>query len=306
MKSLLDAFKAHLCHELNRSDLTVEAYLRDVGQLASFLTDGDAEAFHPEDVTPTDIRAWLGHLGRKGESPATIRRKTQSARAFFQYLCRRHIISANPAADVTLAKLPSPLPHFVKEQEIEHLLDITDTSDLSADNIDDISLFRDHLVLHLLYATGIRRAEATSLTDADFSPTRRELRIFGKGRKERVIPLADELTDEIRRWQAIRDKKWPALADPKPILTAGHGKMSASTLAKIVQRLLDTTSTDRKSPHTLRHSFATAMLNGGADLDSVREMLGHASVATTQIYTHLTTADLRRVYDMAHPRGEKK
>lgn len=293
-------------------------------------------------------------MGRRGDKPASLRRRTQSLRAYFHWLLRQGVVKSNPAADITLAKLPKPLPHFVRANELEELLDkleeqknhdttdsIDDRADDRADNIryrgeengaddregsrevyaeedtvenaekntlspdaEDWTTARDHLILHLLYATGIRRAEAIALTDDDFSPRRRELRILGKGRKQRIIPLADELTEELLRWQRLRDGKWPHLAKPAHILVTTRGPMSASTLEVIVRRLLAGTSTDRKSPHTLRHSFATAMLNGGADLDSVREMLGHASVATTQIYTHLSIEDIKKAYKSAHPRNK--
>lgn len=293
-------------------------------------------------------------MGRRGDKPASLRRRTQSLRAYFHWLLRQGVVKSNPAADITLAKLPKPLPHFVRANELEELLDkleeqknhdttdsIDDRANDREDNIsyrgeengaddregsrevyaeedtvenaekntlspdaEDWTTARDHLILHLLYATGIRRAEAIALTDDDFSPRRRELRILGKGRKQRIIPLADELTEELLRWQRLRDGKWPHLAKPAHILVTTRGPMSASTLEVIVRRLLAGTSTDRKSPHTLRHSFATAMLNGGADLDSVREMLGHASVATTQIYTHLSIEDIKKAYKSAHPRNK--
>lgn len=293
-------------------------------------------------------------MGRRGDKPASLRRRTQSLRAYFHWLLRQGVVKSNPAADITLAKLPKPLPHFVRANELEELLDkleeqknhdttdsIDDRANDREDNIsyrgeengaddregsrevyaeedtvenaekntlspdaEDWTTARDHLILHLLYATGIRRAEAIALTDDDFSPRRRELRILGKGRKQRIIPLADELTEELLRWQRLRDGKWPHLAKPAHILVTTRGPMSASTLEVIVRRLLAGTATDRKSPHTLRHSFATAMLNGGADLDSVREMLGHASVATTQIYTHLSIEDIKKAYKSAHPRNK--
>lgn len=300
MVPYLDRFAEYLVHEQNRSSNTVTAYISDLHQFAAFITSGRPEEFHPEDMDSSDIRTWLAALGRAGEKTSSIRRKTQSVRAFFHFLCKRGIMADNPARRIVLAKLPHPLPHFIREDEMEDLLHKTDIGILGPDT--EISAIRDHLVLHLLYATGMRQAEARALTDADFNPLRRELRIFGKGRKERVMPLADELCAEIARWQTIRDAVWPALETPRPILTMGRGPISQSSFSVIVKRLLGGTSTDRKSPHTLRHTFATAMLNGGADLDSVRQLLGHSSIATTQIYTHLSMAEIRNAYFSAHPR----
>lgn len=296
---LTELFVSYMRYELNRSPLTVDAYQRDLRQFFDFLASDDTRDIYLQTVTAADIRAWLGKLGRNGATAASLRRKTQSLRAFFHFLCKREIIKANPASEIILAKLPKPLPHFIREQEMESLLD-NDINDINGNADPHRQL--EHLLLHLLYATGIRRAEAISLTDADISLTRREIRVFGKRRKERVIPIADQLVDEIRRWQQARDAAWPDLVKPAPLLTIGHDRISEATVGRIISRALAATTTDRKSPHTLRHTFATAMLNGGADLDSVRQMLGHASGATTQIYTHLTIGDLKREYSMSHPR----
>lgn len=307
-------FLTYLAAELYRSPQTIEAYGRDLRLFADFITAGNPQNFRCDDITPSDIRSWLGAMGRRGDKPASLRRRTQSLRAYFQWLLRQGVVKSNPAADITLAKLPKPLPHFVRTNELEALLDrleeplqprIPNTEeDNEAIAEEQWTAARDHLIIHLLYATGIRRAEAIALTDDDFSPHRRELRILGKGRKQRIIPLADALVEELRAWQRIRDSRWPDLNRPAHILVTSRGPMSASSLEVIVRRLLADTSTDRKSPHTLRHSFATAMLNGGADLDSVREMLGHASVATTQIYTHLSIEDIKKAYNSAHPRNK--
>ena len=338
----IDDFERYLRNEKNRSGHTVTAYIRDVRELCAFLTrrdtvrsksaenesaghngaesimfaaTGESADIRFDDMTTSDIRSWVAHISRKGEKATTVRRKTQSVRAFFHYLCRVGLRNDNPAADIILAKLPRPLPHFVREEQMENLMAGDPAPDRAAErdgrkkNDADGSATRralDHLVIHLLYATGIRAAEALTLTDTDIDFRRREMRVFGKGRKERVIPLADELLNEIRGWQKLRDDEWPGLPQPRHLLTVGHDGMSYFTLKKIVERMLAGTSADRKSPHTLRHTFATAMLNGGADLDSVRELLGHTSVATTQIYTHLTTADLKKTYDAAHPRAKRE
>lgn len=295
----MDRFTSYLRHELNRSEHTIRAYSNDLRDFIRFITNGNWSEFRPNDITAGDIRTWLANLGRSGEKPSSIRRKTQSLRAYFHFLCKSGRIPKNPASDIILAKLPSPLPYFVKDEELKNLLtDIPEETTC-------ISSLLDHLILHLLYATGIRRAEAIRLTDRDFNPQRREIKVFGKGRKERIIPIADQLVTEIERWQQVRNAEWPALPIPKPILTVGRGHISEATLGRIVRRILSATTTDKRSPHTLRHSFATAMLNGGADINSVRELLGHSSVSTTQIYTHLNFSDLREAYETSHPRVAK-
>lgn len=291
-----DDFLSYLRYELYRSEHTVAAYRRDLQQFIAFFCADPSAEFIPAEVSTQDVRRWLAHLADSGEAPASLRRKTQSLRAFFRFLCRRHILKSNPAADIVLAKLPKPLPDFVRDADMERLL---------APIPPDATLIehRDHLILHLLYATGLRRSEILSLTDASFSHSGRELRVIGKGNKERVVPIADQLAREISNWQAVRDDAYPDLPSPRPIIATMHGHMSAPNLELIIKRLLRDERAGRKSPHTLRHTFATAMLNGGADLNSVRAILGHASLATTQIYTHLQTSDLQRTYATAHPRA---
>ena len=294
---MINDFLNYLRYELYRSDHTVEAYRRDLEQFARFFAPSPAP-FNPPEVTTADIRRWLAGLADGGDAPATLRRKTQSLRAFFKFLCRRGHISSNPADAVILAKLPKPLPDFVRESDMERLLP----------PIDEKAGFiasRDHLILHLLYATGLRRSEILQLTDNSINLPGRQIRVLGKGRKERIVPIADELAEEISRWQTLRDNEIPDLPLPHPLIATRHGAMSVTNFEVTVKRLLKNENAGRRSPHTLRHTFATAMLNGGADLNSVRAILGHASIATTQIYTHLQTSDLQRAYSSAHPRARK-
>lgn len=299
--SEIEQFLQYLRLELNRSANTVLAYGKDLRLFARFLTGGASDTIDIHDVTTADVRAWLSDMGRRGEKATSIRRRTLAVKSFYRFLKKRSRIAVNPAEEIILAKLPKPLPHFIKSEEMERALD--SLAEIMAADPENVMAARDHLILHMLYATGLRRAEAVSLTDRDFSKERNELRVMGKGSKERVIPIAGELADEISRWQTVRDVAWPGMPRPAHIIATSHGSMTDGTLGVIVKRLLSGTSTDRKSAHTIRHSFATGMLNGGAELDCVREMLGHSSVATTQIYTHLTLDDLRRQYDAAHPRS---
>lgn len=291
-------FISYLRFELYRSDHTVEAYRRDLEQFTAFFCADPSTPFNPEEVTTPDIRRWIARLADAGEAPASLRRKTQSLRAYFKFLCRRKILKANPADNIILAKLPKPLPDFVRDADMERLL-VALPQDAS------ISDHRDHLILHLLYATGLRRSEILQLTDSNVELNARRLRVIGKGKKERVVPIADQLAEEIATWQTLRDEAFPDLIAPRPIIATRHGAMSPSNLEVIIKRLLKHENAGRKSPHTLRHTFATSMLNGGADLNSVRAILGHASLTTTQIYTHLQTSDLRRSYIAAHPRAKK-
>lgn len=284
----------YLRFELNRSHNTVEAYTRDLSSFVAWLGE-DFDSFNPRAVTTSHIRSWLSGLATD-ESALTLRRKTQSLRAYFRWALKNGIIDKNPASDVILAKAPKHLPEFSKDNEIEDALAVKTGN-----------IFRDarrRIILLFLYSTGLRQEELRTLTDADIDFSLREAKVTGKRSKQRVIPLPDSLIREIRDWQKIRDSHISPDPDPRkqPLIAGSKGAISKKTLYNIVHEALNGSSATRKSPHTLRHSFATAMLNNGAALDTVKEFLGHSSLSTTQIYTHLSFAELRQSYSSAHPR----
>lgn len=317
MSELEKSFSTYLRYELNRSPLTVDAYLADLRQFAEFLSSRslptpsgnnlsrpEASVFSTEaDLLPNastpDIRAWLSLLSAGGDKPRTLRRKAQSLRAFYRYLMKRRIIKTNPATDITLAKTDKPLPQFVREKEIERILEPS----LSPESFTDI---RDRLIITLLYTTGMRRAEIIGLRDSDVDLSAMQLKVTGKRSKQRIIPFSDTIAAEIRKYLNMRDneetEKTGAARDSGIFFTNHGHPVSRSRIAEIVRRMLQGTSVARKSPHVLRHTFATVMLNHGAEINSVKELLGHASIATTQIYTHLSFAELRKSYFNAHPR----
>lgn len=297
-EGMIAEFKNYLRLELNRSEHTVNAYLRDVGQFAAWLgSDPEALAF-PGAVSANDVRDWLGTMAAHGIGPASLRRKTQSLRALFRWAMRTGRIKTNPADDVTLAKLPHRLPDIVKPTELELLLDFDPGSDYIA--------ARSHLAINMLYSLGLRQAELLSLTDADLRDGSggHEIRVTGKGSKERVLPVPEPLVEEILKIRCMRDERYPGLPEPRHLIAGPHGAVSPHILYDTVRSALAGTSAARRSPHILRHSFATALLGNGANLDAVRQLLGHASLSTTQIYTHLSTTELRQAYDAAHPRGK--
>ena len=312
---MFDGFLSYLRYELNRSPNTVEAYGRDLEQFAQWLNPVSNRQLAPASITSSDIRAWLASRAST-DTATTLRRKTQSLRSFFRWMMRRHLIDANPAADVVLAKKPKRLPEFVRESDMEKILEIPSSN--SADNssvapgspmetITELSFEerRDHLIINILYSTGIRQAELLGLKDSDISFSSAEAKVTGKRNKQRVIPLPQPLLDEIREWIRVRDSRNERFS-PQPLFPGRCGPMSKSQLYGIVRRMLSSASSQARSPHVLRHSFATAMLNHGANLDSVREMLGHSSLATTEIYTHLSFDQLKAAYRTAHPRSKNK
>lgn len=299
-----DDFLSYLRYELNRAELTVEAYERDIDQFADWLTNGKPLDFQPADITPSDIRAWLVALSRERNSARTIRRKLQSLRAFFRFLLKKGTITDNPTADLTLPKIPHSLPDTIRADEMETILGWQEDS--LADSDDMEKSLRQLIVTETLYTLGLRRAELISLNDNDISFSSGEIKVTGKRSKQRIVPAPQKLMDYIRRWQTLRDALWPDLPHPKPLLAVNGKRISISQVYSIVKSSLASTSSRKKSPHALRHSFATAMLNEGADLNSVKEFLGHSSLSTTQIYTHISFADMRKAYDNAHPRARKK
>lgn len=293
----LKDFENYLLLELNRSRHTAEAYMRDLRQFIDWLTDGDFGSFDYSTVTTQDIRAWLGSIARN-DAPSSIRRKTQSLRAYFHWLLRNAKIAVNPAADIILAKLPKRLPEFVKDDDIESILE-------TLNNESDYKSCRARFILLLLYATGLRQEEARQLTDDSIDFSLQEIKVTGKRNKQRIVPIAPRMIEEIKKWQAIRDNKYPDLLPPVPLIPGKQGKISKESLYKQVHESLHNISATHKSPHLLRHTFATAMLRNGASLDAVKEFLGHASLSTTQIYTHLSFSELQASYKAAHPRSKK-
>lgn len=294
---MLPAFLKYLEYELNRSPLTVKAYGEDLRTLASFLEINE-NLSDAAKITTTQIRNWLADMSRSGASPRTLRRRTQAARAFFRWLQKRKIIDKNPAQEIQLAKIGRKLPEFVRVEEMERLLDSPPPGG------DPTLKIRNHLIVNMLYSCGIRRDELVKITDADINVYSKELRIHGKRSKIRIIPLPDELVEEIKTWQKVRDSIYE-LSKPAPLICSGRGVLTSDAVYKIVHAMLLSTGATHKGPHTLRHTFATALLNDGAEINSVKELLGHASLQSTQIYTHLSFNEIRQAYDSAHPRASK-
>lgn len=306
---LIRQFLTYIEAEERDSRHTVDAYGRDLLQFARWLhganppddssSSGNGEPrFLWDKVKAADVREWIGSLADEGKTPATLRRKAQSLRAFFRWGRTRGLFQANPAADVPLVKKHRHLPDFIKEGDMESVL---------SDGLpEEFEAARIYMALTLLYSLGLRQAELLGLTDADIRSDGLELRVTGKRNKQRVLPVPEQLGNQIRKWQRLRDTKYPDLTAPRPIMAGPHGVLSKETLYQIVRRGLSGISTGRRSPHTLRHSFATAMLNHGADIDAVREMLGHTSLQTTQIYTHISYKELMANYTGAHPRSRRR
>lgn len=274
--------------------------MRDLRQWADFATGGHPEELDPMSVTTSDLRLWLGHMASEGDSPRTLRRKMSSLRAFFSYLAKRHGLVVNPADDLHQPKADKPLPVYVRQGEMSSIL---------ADNYDpaDFTEVRDRLIMLMLYSTGMRTSELESLLDADVNTARSELKVHGKRNKERIIPFGDELTEMIDLYRRLRDATVNGIAAPQFFVRPDGEPLYRRLIYRVVHKTLEgRTVAARRSPHVLRHSFASDMLNNGADLFSVQQLLGHKSLETTQVYTHITYQELKKNYQQAHPRAAKK
>ncbi len=290
-------FEQYLSHELNYSPLTVAAYGSDLRQWCEWLCPDGSEP-DVASVTTADVRAWVVARSDAGDTARTLRRKVQSLRALYKWLMRQGVVDVNPAAEIETARVPQPLPAHVRKQNMDALLDSDcDTSDFTQ--------VRDRLILMLLYETGMRRAELIGLLDARVDTSRGELKVHGKRNKDRVIPFGPELARWIDLYRQLRDEL--GLKADTLLVTAQGEKTYPSLIYRVVHKALESAGgTSKMSPHVLRHTFASVMLNEGAGLESVKELLGHESLATTQLYTHITFNQLKDNYNHAHPRAQLK
>ena len=296
---MIEGFLKYLRYELNYSVHTVLSYGNDLRQFAEFLTRGDSEQLRLDDVSVNDIREWMMSLSNAGDCQRTIRRKVQSVRALYKYMQRRALIDRNPATMVELAKLPKRLPTYVRSENINALLD----QDI---DLADFTAVRNKLMLMMFYETGIRRAELIGLTDANVDTSAMQIKVHGKRNKDRIVPFGSELLGWIERYRHLRSQQVTCECDE--FFVRENGKpLYPSLVYNVVHDALQAAGgTDKFSPHVLRHSFASAMLNNGAQLNNVKELLGHESLAATQIYTHITFSELKDNYQSAHPRALKK
>jgi len=297
MNATVLRFLQYIKFERNLSWRTVDLYRRDLMQWEAFMTVGATE-LDLASVTTSDIRAWLFERSSQGDCPGTMRHKVQAIRALYRYLMRQGIVSDNPAAHVELAKLSKPLPKFVREKTVDAILD---------DEIDDgdFTQVRDRLIIMLFYETGIRLSELIGLQDAAVDTAKQELKVRGKRDKDRIVPFGTELAAGIDHYRSLRAALRPECGNL--LVTVKGRPLYPSLVYHVVHDgLAAAGATGKLSPHVLRHTFASVMLNNGAQLNSVKELLGHESLAATQVYTHVTLNELQHNYELAHPRALKK
>ena len=293
---MIDTFLRYLEYERRYSLHTVQSYQNDLLQFESFLTSVDSN-LHPKQVTYQHVRAWIISLVEDGLQPTTINRKVATLKSYFKFLLQREEISSDPTQRLQPLKVSKRLPQFVKEDDLNRLLD-----GVEFDN--NFNGSRDQLILELLYGTGMRRAELIGLKDADINISSQQIKVLGKRNKERIIPVHNGLIDLVKNYLSQRDDLFGPLSHNHLIVT-DKGKVCYPALVyRTVEKYLGTVvSLDKKSPHVLRHTYATHLLNKGADLNAVKDLLGHSSLAATQVYTHNSLEKLKRVFDQAHPKA---
>ena len=293
-----DSFLDYLRYERNYSEYTIGAYLKDLQQFEDFVKDRKEGIFLSEEIDTDIVRNWIVYLLDNGISPVSVNRKLSSLKSFFKFLTKQGIIMTNPLRFVVGPKTRKSLPAFIKEADMDLLLDGVDFGD-------DYEGVRDRLILEMLYDTGVRRSELIYLKDVDVDFDAMRIKVTGKRNKQRLIPFAERLKDLMLAYVEVRNREVGGGVEFFFVRKSGE-QLSVNKLYEIVKKKLSNIPTLSKcSPHVLRHSFATSMLNNGAELSAVKDLLGHSSLASTSIYTHTTFEELKKVYH-AHPRAQKK
>ena len=291
-------FVTYLQTEKRMSPHTVTAYEKDLSQFFSFVEEV-VQASSLNDVTPDDIRTWIiTLLDDKGNTARTVNRKLSSLKAFYRYKMKVGHVHSNPTASILSPKTKKRLPVYVEQKEMESLF----SSELFSD---DFEGWRDRIILELFYATGIRLSELLNLKSQDVDLSQNTIKVLGKRNKERIIPFGENMHNLFTKYLDIYQKKNHPDLENYCIFVAANGKsLYPKAVYRIVRKYLDMVTTiDKRSPHVIRHTFATHMLNNGADLNAIKTILGHSSLAATQVYTHNSMEQLKSIYKQAHPRA---
>jgi integrase/recombinase XerC len=297
----VERFLDHLCNERRTSRHTLRAYDKDLEQFRAYLagvSGGDPPA-GPDQIDELAVRGFVAHLMRSKLERSSVARKLSTVRSFLRYTVRDGRAETNPAEGIPSPKVPRPLPSTLTVDEMFNLLDRIRS--------DDPASLRDRAILELLYAAGLRVSELAALDLGDVDLSELVVRVLGKGNKERIVPFGGKAAAALRRWlDGSGELRAKGKAPDAMFLNLRGGRLTDRSVARILDRRLREAAIHAKlSPHSLRHSFATHMLGSGADLRAIQELLGHASLSTTQRYTHVSTEALMQVYDKAHPRAHR-
>lgn len=291
---IIDQFLEYLQYERNYSTHTVLSYKKDLAQFSDFVIREHSE-FVLDEIDTDLVRMWIVELMEVKNSSATVKRKLSALKSFYKFLLKRGEIKKNPVLTISGPKASKKIPNFVKEAEMNLLLD---------EEVEDSPFvaLRNKAIMHLFYATGIRRAELLGLKDVDVDFYADVIKVTGKRNKQRLIPLGAEVKRVILDYQEERDVRI-GCGDGHLFVKQDGEALYPMLLHRIVSKKLSDANLSKKSPHVLRHTFATTMLNHGAQLNAVKELLGHSSLASTEVYTHTTFEELKKTYNLAHPRA---
>lgn len=292
---LTDSFLDYLQYERNYSEETIKSYREDLRQFEEFAREeiGDSA---PSEVKVELVREWIVSLMDRGYTSTSINRKLSSLRSFYKFLLRKGEVAVNPLQKITGPKNKKPLPAFLRESDMDRLLDEVDFGE-------GFKGCRDHMIIEMFYATGVRLSELIGLDNKDVDFSSSLIKVTGKRNKQRLIPFGEELKIAMTEYVDVRNEAVPVRTDAFFVRENGE-RLSRSIVENLVKRNLSKVVTLKKrSPHVLRHTFATTMLNHDAELGAIKELLGHESLATTEVYTHTTFEELKKVYNLAHPRA---
>ncbi len=293
---MLERFLRYIQTERRYSNLTVSAYKKDLEQFAEYLIN----IYELNDITKATnqmARSYVVRLKEMGEENRSINRKMSALRSFYKFCLREEAVEISPMQGIKSLKQPKELAKFVPEQDMEKV---------RFDGDGDFKVLRDELIFEMLYQTGMRKAELRGLKDSDVDKISLQVKVLGKRNKERIIPISRQLLEMIENYKNMRDEQFPERGNVILIVDNKGGEMSPSFVYQVVHRILEgVTTLKQKSPHVLRHTFATHMLNEGADIRAIQKILGHSSLSSTQIYTHNTIEQLKEIYQSAHPLGDE-
>jgi integrase/recombinase XerC len=293
----IDSFITYLKTERRYSSYTLRAYEKDLLQYFDFLGQSGQEQ-STGDKEHRQIRQWIVSMMEKGLSPRSVRRKASSLGSYYNYLVKKGIYTVSPLHKVTLPKTGKRLPGFIPEEKLNNLLDDFPFGD-------DFTGTRNRLIIELLYFTGMRRSELIWLTNSDVNTKDMTIKVSGKGNKQRIIPVGRSFLPALQGYTIVKAAEFgPALPEDPFFVTGSYKKVYPELVYRIVKKYISLVTPGRgRSPHLLRHSFATHMLDHGASLNSIKELLGHESLAATQVYTHNSLDKLKKIYKQAHPRA---
>lgn len=298
MQTAIARFLQYLRVERNSSTYTIKSYREDLEALAAFLTERFGQAPSPGEIVTLDLRGYLSGLHEQGLAKTTIARRLASMRSFFRFGQREGWAKTNPAKPLRNPRRSRSLPHFLSSDELGKLLEAPPANETLG--------LRDRAILEVLYSAGLRVSELVGLNEGDLDLAAGIARVRGKGKRERLSPVGSFAVQAVKHWLRVRrvSPREPQGRHAPLFVNRSGRRLTTRSVGRLLEKYLALTGLDRRTtPHTLRHSFATHLLDGGADIRSVQELLGHKSLVTTQIYTHLSTANLRAAYEKAHPRA---